>query len=161
MPAVAAVRYEGAGDAAPNSVALELLQSSSLEAIVLCPSNPWLSIGPVLAIPELKSALERCRAPIVAVSPVRAEQSFKGPTAKLMRELGLEISAASIARHYAGLIDGIVIDEQDDALAGAIQIPAAREHIFMETLADREELARAVLRFVAALRHGKSVRRAS
>jgi LPPG:FO 2-phospho-L-lactate transferase len=160
VPRVSAIRYEGAGAAAPNPVALELLASPSLAAVVLCPSNPWLSVDPILAIPGLRRALDSCGVPIVAVSPVIGGRCVKGPTAKLMRELGLEVSARSIARHYADLIDGILIDEEDVALADAIGMPAACTRILMTSLSNRDALAQAVLEFAASLRRITPARRA-
>lgn len=160
-PVVSAIRHDGADAARPNPVAMEILAAPSLAAVVLCPSNPWLSIGPLLAMPALRRALANCRAPVVAVSPVIGGRCVKGPTAKLMRELGLEVSARSVARHYAGLIDGIVVDEADGALLDGLGIPATRTRILMMSLSDRDALAQEVLRFAASLRRAVPARRAS
>jgi LPPG:FO 2-phospho-L-lactate transferase len=83
--------------------------------ILLAPSNPWLSIDPLLAVPGLYRALKDRRAPLVAVSPLVGGKAVKGPTAKLMSELGLQVTNQSIADHYGDLLDGMVIHEGDSA----------------------------------------------
>lgn len=111
-PAVQAIRFEGASTARPAPGVIEAIGAAS--AILIAPSNPFLSIDPLLAVPGLRAALGKARAPVVAVSPIIGGAAVKGPTAKLMRELGLEVSNASIAAHYHGLIDGLVIHSGDD-----------------------------------------------
>jgi LPPG:FO 2-phospho-L-lactate transferase len=164
-PAVRAIRYHGADVARPLPAALEWLASAALEAVVVCPSNPWLSIDPILAMPALRRALQRCAAPVIAVSPLVAGRAIKGPTAKLMQELGLEVSATTIAAHYAGLVDGYVLDEEDQelvpALAQRLGLPALVAPTVMRTLEDREALARAVLGFAARRPAGRRLRRVS
>jgi LPPG:FO 2-phospho-L-lactate transferase len=164
-PAVRGIRYDGADAARPLPAALDLLASDSLDAVVLCPSNPWLSIDPVLAMPELRRALQRCAAPVVAVSPLVAGRAIKGPTAKLMRELGLEVSATTVAAHYAGLVDGFVLDDEDRALgqglAQRFALPSISAPTVMRSLEDRESLARAVLAFAAHRPAGPRLRRVS
>lgn len=112
-PAVQSIRFEGAGTARPASGVIEAIHAA--DAILIAPSNPFLSIDPLLAVPALRAALGEAHAPVVAVSPIIGGAAVKGPTAKLMRELGLEVSNASIAAHYHGLIDGLVIHSGDDA----------------------------------------------
>ena len=160
-PAVTALRYLGAEQASPNPLLLDLLGSGALDAVVLCPSNPWLSIDPILSVPGLRSALEATGAPVVAVSPVIGGRSVKGPTAKLMQELGLEVSPRSIAAHYSGLLDGMLIDDEDATLADTLEIPVATSRLLMTSLRDRDELARATLRFAVAIRSAGASRRAS
>jgi len=161
QPRVRSIRFAGADVARPSRRALELLQSDSLEAVLLCPSNPWLSIDPILAMPALRAALARCRAPVVAVSPVVAGRAIKGPTAKLMQELGHEVSAVSVATHYAGLLDGFVLDELDAALRLRLGMPSIAVPAVMNSLEDREALARATLDFARGLPVGPRLRRAS
>ena len=120
-PAVRSIRFEGAETARPSPRILEALSIPTLAGIVICPSNPWLSVDPILAVPGLAAALRRSGAPVVAVSPIVAGKALKGPAAKIMAELGLECSSRQIARHYAGLIDAIVIDRADGALGGEMQ----------------------------------------
>ncbi len=164
-PAVRAIRYDGADAAQPLPAALDLLAGGSLEAIVVCPSNPWLSIDPILAMPALRRALQRCSAPVVAVSPLVAGRAIKGPTAKLMQELGLQACAATVAAHYAGLIDGYVLDQQDGDLGQGLKknlaLPSIAVPTVMRTLEDRESLARATLDFARRLPAGPRLRRVS
>ena len=150
-PGVRAVRYAGAETAAANPAALDLLGGPGLSAVVLCPSNPYLSIGPLLAIPALHRALACCAAPIVVISPVIGGRAVKGPTVKLMRELGVEVSPRSLVQHYADIIDGLVLDDEDAPLAPAAGVPTLVTRTLMQTLADRESLARATLEFAGSL----------
>lgn len=164
-PTVRAIRYLGADTAQPLPAALDLLASPALEAVVICPSNPWLSIEPILAMPALRRALQRCAAPVIAVTPVVAGRAIKGPTAKLMHELGLEVSASAVAAHYAGLIDGYVLDAQDNGLEATLRqrwsLASIAVPTVMRTLADRDALARSVLDFAARRPAGSRLRRVS
>lgn len=112
-PRVSAIRFEGAEQAKPAPGVVEALASADM--ILLAPSNPWLSIDPLLAVPGLYRALKDRRAPLVAVSPLVGGKAVKGPTAKLMSELGLQVTNQSIADHYGDLLDGMVIHEGDSA----------------------------------------------
>ncbi|OCC25534.1 2-phospho-L-lactate transferase [Croceicoccus estronivorus] len=155
-PAVQSIAYEGSDTAQPNPLALEALNDPALEAVVICPSNPWLSVAPLLAMPALRAALAGTSAPVIAVSPIVGGRAIKGPTAKLMGELGLPVTAASVAQFYAGLIDGYVLDEADRDLADAIagQGPAVDiVPTVMTDLASRQTLARDVLAFAGRLRN--------
>jgi LPPG:FO 2-phospho-L-lactate transferase len=152
MPAVQRIRYKGAAQAHPAAESLEALQSEALEAAVICPSNPYLSIEPILAIPGWRAALASCAAPVVAVSPLIGGQAVKGPTAKIMRELALEVSTQTIASHYFGLIDGLVVDPADAESATALSIPVLITPTLMRTIEDKARLARAVLEFARSLR---------
>jgi len=158
-PLVRGVDYRGAAQASANPAALGLLASATLECVVLCPSNPYLSIGPILAIPALRRALEQCHAPIVVISPVIGGRAVKGPTVKLMQELGVEASPRTIARHYDGIIDGLVLDTEDAALATTVGLPTLVVPTLMQTLEDREKLARAALAFARTLAPGRRARR--
>jgi LPPG:FO 2-phospho-L-lactate transferase len=144
-PRVRSIRFVGAADAAPTPGILSALASEALEAIVLCPSNPYLSVDPILSVPGLRAALERRRAPLVAVSPLIAGQAVKGPAAKIMSELGVDSSPVAIAAHYAGLIDALVIDAVDTGAAGGLSIPVFSAATMMRTLEDRMRLAHFVL----------------
>ena len=150
-PTVTGIAFEGADDARPNPEALRALADPGLEAVVICPSNPYLSIDPILALPALRAALAACAAPVVAVSPLVGGRAVKGPTAKIMRELGQPPTATAIARHYQGLIDGLVLDHADGAEAHGLAVPAAVTGSVMTSLDDRVALARAVLDFAARL----------
>lgn len=116
-PRVRSLRFEGAARARPAPGVLEALSNPKLQAIVICPSNPYVSIDPILAVPGLRQALEQRRVPLVAVSPIVGGKAIKGPAAKMMAELGADVSALGIAKHYRGLVDGLVIDDADMAHA--------------------------------------------
>jgi len=151
-PRVAEISFEGATTAHVTPKVLALLDDTELRAVVVCPSNPYLSIDPMLAIPGLRSALAKSKAPIVAVSPLIGKDCVKGPTAKIMRELGHEISCGSIVAHYKDLIDGIVVDAQDAGDMARLAIPFLAVPTFMNTLEDKVRLARHVLEFAESLR---------
>ncbi len=145
---VTAIRYAGAAAAAINPA---LPGIEGVAAIVICPSNPYLSVDPILAVPGMREWMKAHRAPIVAVSPIVGGAAIKGPAAKIMAELGQLASAAAVARHYRGLIDGIVIDTADAALAGEIAAAGIAVRVspsVMRGPADRIALAEACLDFV-------------
>ena len=144
-PRVRRLDFLGADNARPLPQVMASLGSRDLRAVVICPSNPFLSIEPILAIPAIRAALAGCRAPIVAVSPVIGDQAVKGPTTKIMRELGLGSGAADVARRYADLLDVFVVDEVDAATAVPADIEVVSAPILMTSLEDRERLARVVL----------------
>ena len=144
-PVVTAIDFEGATSARPHPAVLKALQNPGLRAVVICPSNPFISIDPILAIPGLRDAIGQCHAPVIAVSPIIGGKAVKGPTGKMMAELGIEISAASVARRYEDLIDAYVLDLQDADQASALPMQTFAVPTLMRTLEDREALARHVL----------------
>ena len=146
-PVVRAIRFDGAEDVLPAPGLLDLLSDVNLQAIVLCPSNPYLSIDPILAVPGIAAALMAARAPAIAVSPIIGGRAVKGPTAKIMTELGLEVTNVSIASHYRGLIDALVIDESDASDRARLDIAALVTRTFMRDLNDRERLAGEICSF--------------
>lgn len=150
-PAVRRISFEGAEQARLSPDVRAALASDRLGAIVICPSNPYLSIDPILAVPGLREAMKDSGAPIVAVSPIIGGRAVKGPTVKIMQELDIPTTSAAIAAHYAALIDGLVVDGADgDGLAGvAADIHAAPT--LMTDLASRIALARETLAFAARL----------
>jgi len=154
-PRVLGFRYAGGGDAVANSRILERLADTSLGAIIICPSNPYISIDPILAIPGLRRAIEASAAPVIAVSPIVGGHALKGPTAKMMLERGVEPSATTVARHYGDLLDGFIIDEVDEAEAAGIAATGTEVVVaktVMNDLGDRIALAGEVLAFVERLR---------
>jgi len=157
-PAVRAVRFDGAGLARPTPQVVAALSAPTLAGIVVCPSNPWLSVDPILAVPGMREALGASGVPVVAVSPIIAGRAVKGPAAKIMAELGIAPDSAAIARHYAGLIDGLVIDGEDAALTGAIAVPTLVTSTLMRSLDDKIALARRCLEFCERLAAGRRVR---
>jgi LPPG:FO 2-phospho-L-lactate transferase len=153
-PAVTGLAFVGADVARPAPGLVEALGARSLEAIVICPSNPLISVAPILAVAGLRTALERATVPVVAVSPLVGGRAVKGPAAKMMAELGLGSDAAAIARFYAGLIDGLIIDEQDANLAGQVEelgIAVRVAQTLMTSLEDRIALAASTLAFARTL----------
>ncbi len=146
-PVVRELAFEGADNARPQPEVIASLKGK-VRAVVICPSNPFISIEPILAVPGMRDALASCDAPVVAVSPIVGGRAVKGPTAKMMQELGLPVTAATVAGRYGDLLDGYVVDGGD---AAGID---ARLHVaptLMTTLEDKEALARAVLSFADSL----------
>jgi LPPG:FO 2-phospho-L-lactate transferase len=146
QPAVRDFAFAGAEVAHAQADALAALERPDLRAIIICPSNPFVSVEPILAVPGIRAAIERATAPVIAVTPIIGGKAIKGPAAKMMAELGLEVSAAAVARRYADLIDGFIIDLDDVAS----QPPPAAVRYFsaatlMNSAADRLQLAQAVL----------------
>jgi LPPG:FO 2-phospho-L-lactate transferase len=151
MPAVRAIHYDGAEQARAAAQSLQALRQGAFAAVVICPSNPYLSVDPILAIPGWRDALASTAAPVIAVSPLIAGQAVKGPTAKIMRELALEVSPLTVAKHYEPLLDGFVLDEADAALAAQFEVPVHIAPTLMRDLADKERVAREVLAFASML----------
>jgi LPPG:FO 2-phospho-L-lactate transferase len=140
-PEVLGFSFEGAATAEGHPDFLAALKSPVLRAVIICPSNPFISIDPILALRGVREALRECAAPVIAVSPVIGGKAIKGPTAKMLRELGLEVSAAEVARHYQEFLDGYVIDDADAGFADALPVPAVATKTLMLSLADREHVA--------------------
>ncbi len=154
-PAVTGLSWQGA-EAARLNPALDAMRGAAApEAVILCPSNPYLSIDPILAVPGMRDWIAASGAPVIAVSPIVGGAAIKGPAAKIMRELGLPVTAAAVARHYRGLIAGFVIDTADTRLRDEIAAEGLAVQVVptvMRTLDDREQLARDCLAFVDALK---------
>jgi LPPG:FO 2-phospho-L-lactate transferase len=144
------VRFEGAVDARPAPGVLDALHEADL--ILIAPSNPFVSIGPILAVERIRSALERRRVPCVAVSPLIGGRAVKGPAAAMLARLNGGTSAAHVAQSYAGLIDALVFDEADAADADAVTALGVRPMITRTLMHDataRRRLAEATLDAVA------------
>jgi LPPG:FO 2-phospho-L-lactate transferase len=140
------------GDARAQPDFLAALADPALAAVVICPSNPFISVEPILTLPKVRQALRACLAPVVAVSPIIGGRAVKGPTAKMMRELGLDPSARAVAEWYGDLLDGYVVDHADAADMQGLHPRVTAARTLMVTLQDREALARVVLDAAAALR---------
>jgi LPPG:FO 2-phospho-L-lactate transferase len=151
-PVVSQLQFQGAGAAKPHPAFIAALADPSLEAVVICPSNPFISVEPILAMPGVREALTACKAPIIAVSPIIAGRAVKGPTAKMMTELGLDPSAGTVAQRYADLLDGYVIDHADMSEVVSIDARVTLAQTLMTTIEDREALAKIVLQAAATLR---------
>lgn len=150
-PEVKAVHYRGAQRAVPAPGIMEDLTQRDLLAVIIAPSNPYLSIAPILAIPGIRSALENVRAPVIAVTPIIGGEAVKGPTAKIMKELGLESSPITVAEYYRDLIDGFVLDCRDEGLLPQMPVETCVTNTLMNSLSDRERLAAEVLSFARSL----------
>jgi LPPG:FO 2-phospho-L-lactate transferase len=149
QPIVREIRYEGAENAQPSIPVQKALAQASV--VIFAPSNPFLSIDPILSIPGLCELIITGSAPCVAVSPVIGGQAVKGPTAKLMTELGYEVSSLGVAKHYEELIDGFILDVVDSSLCESIEalgIKTTVEHIFMETLEHKTDLSNKLMNWI-------------
>jgi LPPG:FO 2-phospho-L-lactate transferase len=144
-PVVREIAYAGASEARANPDFLTALADDDLDLVVICPSNPFLSIDPILGLPRVRDALRACRAAVVAVSPIIGGKAVKGPTAKIMTELGLPVGAAAVAQHYDDILDVLIADEADADEVEDLGISTRLAHTLMSTIEDREALARAVL----------------
>jgi LPPG:FO 2-phospho-L-lactate transferase len=143
---------EGAEQAFPSVAFRSAIERA--HAVVIAPSNPFVSIDPILAIPGVRQSLRQRRRPVVAVSPIVSGGAVKGPLAKMMLERGLEVSARTLARHYGKLVDAWVIDARDYALARSIEALGHRVLVtktLMRTLDDKRGLAQDVLKLVSEL----------
>jgi LPPG:FO 2-phospho-L-lactate transferase len=150
-PAVKGIRFDGADQAKPSEGAAKALSDPNIRAVVICPSNPYLSVDPILAVPGIRRAIEDATAPVIAVSPIIGGNAVKGPTAKIMRELGLAVETKTISAHYDGLIDGLVIDESDAAGVTEVDTPILVTRTMMRNLSDRERLASEVITYAGGL----------
>jgi LPPG:FO 2-phospho-L-lactate transferase len=146
-PKVRGFRFAGLEKAEAAPGALAAIRSA--EAVVICPSNPWVSIDPILAVAGFRQAIEE--KPVVAVSPIIGRQTVKGPAAKMFAEMGIQPSALAVVNHYRGLVDGFVIDQFDAGLASSIGIPTLTTDTLMNHLTKRAQLARDVLNFIGRL----------
>lgn len=156
-PQVTGFSFEGIEAATPAEAVTGLLDAGALAQIVICPSNPFVSIDPMLGIPGLWTALRDSAAPVAVVSPIVAGAALKGPAAKMMAELGLPVTALGVARHYAahypGLVDYFVVDQSDVTLAPEIEslgMAMVEAATVMQTLDDKIGLARRVLALAEA-----------
>jgi LPPG:FO 2-phospho-L-lactate transferase len=137
---VTGVLFRGAADARASESALAAIADA--EMVVLCPSNPIVSIGPILAVPGFREALRHISAPVIAVSPIIGGKALKGPADKMLATLGHEVSAAGVAAIYGDLIDGFVIDERDADLAGPIKATGVRVFVTQTIMGDADDRRR-------------------
>jgi LPPG:FO 2-phospho-L-lactate transferase len=137
------VDFHGARAATPSPEVLDALETA--QAIVIGPSNPVISIGPILAVPGLSAAIEQGPAPVVAVSPLVQGEVIKGPTQTFMEWAGKPLTSDGIAACYDGLLDGLVADQRSDGL------PVLETEVLMQTPAARRRVAEETLRFALSL----------
>ena len=159
-PASTGVRYAGAETATVTAAVRAVLSDPALAAIVIAPSNPVISIEPILAVPGMRDAIRRAGVPVVAVSSIIAGQAVKGPTAKMMRELGQEPTAANVLERYRGLVDSFIADPADirDLEGEGEGVTLIGADVMMRTLEDRDRLARLVIETAASLAGGAASR---
>jgi LPPG:FO 2-phospho-L-lactate transferase len=146
QPEVQGLQYVGADAAQPTDEVVEALDRADL--VVVCPSNPWLSIDPILAVPGIRSRL--AGRPVVAVTPIVGGKAIKGPAAKLMRELGIRPTPSAVAEHYRDFLTGFVLDQVDADLEpeiAALGIQPWVTNTIMRTAEDRACLADEVIRW--------------
>jgi len=154
-PVVTGFHYAGAEDAMLTQEVSDALDSEDLEAVVICPANPYHTIRPILEVPNMRELMRKRRAPVIAVTPIVGDKALKGSAGKMMRELGHEASARRVALEYLKLIDGFVIDTEDEASAEDVRasgIEVLVTNTVMRTLEDRTTLARTVLAFAQTIR---------
>lgn len=145
-PRVKGFRFEGVEIAEPTVGVKEAVESA--DVIVFCPSNPWVSIDPILKV------IKEIKKPVVAVSPIIGGKAIKGPAAKMFNELGIEPSALAVAKHYRNILDGFVLDNVDLDLEDEIKklnMKTWKTNTFMNNIADRTRLANDVLHFIGSL----------
>jgi LPPG:FO 2-phospho-L-lactate transferase len=155
-PAVSGFQFQGIEEANPNPAIMDLLAGGQVAGVVICPSNPFVSVDPILRLPGMYEALRAVDAPIIAVSPIVAGMAIKGPAAKMMAELDMPVTALAVAQHYAGqypgLLDGFVIDASDGTLGPDIRrtgIEVAIGPTIMKTREDKRQLAQFTLQLLA------------
>lgn len=157
-PRVRDFMFAGVDNARAQPQVLETLERSDLRGIIICPSNPFVSVEPILAVAGMRAALQRAPAPVVAVTPIIGGKAIKGPAGKMLLELGFDVSGTAVARRYLGIIDGFVLDEVDEAHADpvpGVEIFTART--LMSSVDDRLRLGREVLRIADTLAARSSV----
>lgn len=145
-PVVKAIRFEGIDAAGPAPGVLESLEAADI--VIFCPSNPWVSLDPILAIPAIREQVGG--KPVFMISPIISGKTLKGPAAKMYAELGVEPSALAVARHYEELLSGIIIDEVDAHLEEAIRslgIQVKTDQTIMRSRSERVQLAQSLLEF--------------
>jgi len=145
IPVIREIAFAGADKARPQPQFIHALANRNLRAVVICPSNPFISIDPILSLPGVREAFRARSAPVIAVSPIIGGKAIKGPTAKMMTELGLRVDAAAVARRYSDILDLYVADETDAEHVGDLSVPITFAQTLMVSLEDREALARVVL----------------
>jgi LPPG:FO 2-phospho-L-lactate transferase len=157
-PEVMRIEFDRIKKASPTEEVRRALRPEGLDLIVICPSNPYLSIDPILQIPGMSEAIRAAGAPVIAVSPIIGGESIKGPTKKLMDELGIPVTTQSIAAHYGDLIDGLVVDVSDEKEDGSLGIGVCATQTLMKDRKTKRALAQAVVDFGAELRPEKMLK---
>lgn len=149
-PRVRQLRFENIETSLPApGVERAILES---DAVIVCPSNPFISVGPILAVPGIRKALKETKANVIAITPVIADRAIKGPTADMLNDLGHEVSARGVAKLYGDFIDTFVLDEVDKDIQSSIEsfgLKVAVTNTMMKTIEDKRRLARQVIEFLS------------
>lgn len=154
LPEVSGIEYEGIDNAKMSPSFDQYLNDPALQAVIICPSNPFLSVQPILSLPMVRKKLKEILPPVIVVSPIVEGQALKGPTAKMMKELNIDCDVNGVVELYADIADGIVIDNKDSAHVEKIESRGIKVHtsnIVMQSLQDRIDLAKEVVRFSKTL----------
>jgi LPPG:FO 2-phospho-L-lactate transferase len=146
-PRVSGFHFEGIEEAQPAPGVLEAIRGAEL--VVVCPSNPWVSIDPILALPGIRQAISG--KPVAAVSPIIGGETVKGPAAKIFAEMGIQPSALAVREHYGDLLTAFVLDDIDLELNEKMSLPTLVTDTIMQTAAHRRRLAEEILAFVKNL----------
>lgn len=157
-PTIIDLSFVGAHEATITPAIQDAIDHADL--IVFCPSNPYLSIDPILSVPGLRRTIRKLPVPKVAISPIVGGRAIKGPAAKMMREMGQMISPLTVADHLDGLLDGFIIDEEDRFLAKSVGLPVYVTDTIMSDVAARQRLAQSTIEFgrslTVSIAHGTS-----
>jgi LPPG:FO 2-phospho-L-lactate transferase len=154
QPKVSGIRFENIESSQPAPGVAETILEA--DAIIICPSNPLISIGPILAVPGIRELLKQTEATIAAISPVVGGASLKGPTDKMLADLGMRVSAAQVARLYSDIADIFILDVQDEAAKPEIEslgLKVCVTNTVMSGLEEKTKLAAATLEAVANAHH--------
>jgi LPPG:FO 2-phospho-L-lactate transferase len=146
-PKVSGFSFDGIADACLNPLIIDWL--SECDGVIICPSNPFVSVDPLLELDGFREALKSL--PVVAVSPIVGGIAIKGPAAKMLQEMNMPATALAVANHYRGLIDGFVVDKDDRELIEQINVPTISTPSVMVTLQDRIDLAKACVNFLTTI----------
>jgi LPPG:FO 2-phospho-L-lactate transferase len=149
-PVVRQLQFDNAESSQPSKAALAALLDPELAAVIICPSNPYLSIDPILALSEFRLLLSEIRAPIIAVSPLIGGRAVKGPTAKIMSEIGLAADNKAIAEHYP-FLSGLIVDQADRSDVSSLDLSVHVTSTWMNSMGDRVRLASECLMFADRL----------
>ncbi|MBL1141081.1 MAG: 2-phospho-L-lactate transferase [Proteobacteria bacterium] len=150
LPEVTGIEYKGIDNAKMAPSFDQYLNDPALQAIIICPSNPFLSVQPILSIPAVKNKLKKIMKPVIIVSPIVEGEALKGPTAKMMKELNIDCDVNGVVELYADIADGIVIDNKDSVYVEKIESRGIKVHtsnIVMQSLQHRIDLAKDVVEF--------------
>jgi LPPG:FO 2-phospho-L-lactate transferase len=158
-PRVTGFRYRGSRKAGIAPELQKIVRTRIVRAVVICPSNPYLSVAPILSVSEIRAWIKQRNFPVVAVSPIVGGAALKGPAAKMMRELGCEATALGVVRHYDACVDGWVIDRRDAKLQRAIEREGKTVIVADTIMSNRRKSAQLARRVVALAQALASQRR--